>query len=126
MIRCAICTVDSSDGVLSCSVCGLVLEKQGLVTTTQSELAPAVATEPLEHKTHHGQLPERGIAIYVGDSNDPIIVSVQDKITLGRRKDLPIADLVDLTPFNAYKMGVSRTHAVLTYKDHRLYVHDVG
>ncbi|MCC7450253.1 MAG: FHA domain-containing protein [Anaerolineae bacterium] len=45
---------------------------------------------------------------------------------LGRRKDIAAPDLVDLGPHDAYKLGVSRNHAVLTYKDNRLYIQDTG
>jgi pSer/pThr/pTyr-binding forkhead associated (FHA) protein len=125
MIRCSTCMYDNPDGTISCSTCGLNLDKQGMFSTRQNLKLPAQNDKGF-HSAHVGQLPDRGIAVYVGTSAEPIIVSGHDKYTLGRRKDVPIPDLVDLTPYDAYRMGVSRNHAVLTYKDKNLYIHDVG
>ncbi len=81
---------------------------------------------PEAREAHVGKLPDRGIAIYVGATAEPLIIAVREPVTLGRLKDVPVPDLIDLTPYDAYRKGVSRRHAVLTYRDNQLYIHDVG
>jgi FHA domain len=125
MIKCASCTFENPEGSISCMICGLVLDKN----TTLSTRSIAVATPSVQADRHHAHLdkmPEKGVAIYVGESKEPLILAARDRLTLGRRKDMPAPDLVDLTAYDAYRKGVSRNHAVLTYKDNRLYIHDVG
>jgi pSer/pThr/pTyr-binding forkhead associated (FHA) protein len=116
---------DNPDGTISCSTCGLNLDKQGMIITRTGLQTPATADQGI-HRAHIGKLPERGVAIYVGQATEPIIVAGRERITLGRRRDVPVPELVDLTAYDAYRMGVSRNHAVLTYKDKNLYIHDVG
>lgn len=125
MIRCSICMTDNPEGAIVCTGCGRVLDEHHTLTTramTRSVPFP----EPARQSAHVGKLPSRGIAVYIGQSKEPVIVEVKERVMLGRRRDVPVPDLVDLTPYDAYRMGVSRNHAVLTFKGSRLYIHDVG
>ncbi len=125
MIKCSICTFENPEGSITCMTCGQVLDQNSTLATRS--LAMAASAEQAKHHTAHiGKLPDRGIAIYVGETKEPLMISSRERITLGRRKDMPSPDLIDLTPYDAYRKGVSRNHAVLTYKDNRLYIHDVG
>ncbi|MBC7810094.1 MAG: FHA domain-containing protein [Burkholderiales bacterium] len=57
----------------------------------------------------------------------PILVSPHEELIIGRRDphtgDAPV---IDLTPFAAYRMGVSRHHAALALHESRLDVRDLG
>lgn len=57
----------------------------------------------------------------------PILVSPHEELIIGRRDpttgDAPV---IDLTPFAAYRMGVSRHHAALGLHESRLDVRDLG
>ena len=81
---------------------------------------------PEARTAHIGKLPERGVAIYVEETIEPLIIVVRESVTLGRLKDVPAPGLIDLTSYDPYWKGVSRKHAVLTYRENRLYIHDVG
>jgi len=125
MIQCPTCHADNPDGTLLCNNCGRLITQ----TTTLSTQPFAVTGTPGEnghHSAHLGQLPERGVALYLGTATEPLIFTIKDRVVLGRRKDIASPDLIDLGPHDAYKMGVSRNHAVLTYKDARLYIQDTG
>jgi hypothetical protein len=89
-------------------------------------VVPEAREVPEAQEAHTGKLPERGIAIYVDGWEEPLIAVARDPLTLGRHTEMPSPDLIDLAPYDAYQMGVSRRHAVLTYKDNRLYISDVG
>jgi hypothetical protein len=125
VIHCTTCITEYADGSLGCLCCGLLLEKSSAVNT-RSSVYPTPSTEVGGHIVHVGKLPEQGVAIYVAESQEPLIVKLNDRLTLGRRKDVPVPDLVDLTPFDAYRLGVSRNHAGLVYKDSKIYLHDIG
>jgi hypothetical protein len=125
MTKCPVCKADNPEGAIVCAACGHILDKNHTLATVASlKLTPPV--EPAKQDAHVGKLPSRGVAVYPGLSKEPVIVEVKERVTLGRRREMPVPDLVDLTPFDAYRMGVSRNHAVLTFKGSRLYIHDVG
>ena len=125
MIKCPVCSHDNPDGSLACSSCGHILDRNTTLTT-RNMVMPGSKTEASAHEAHVGKLPPNGLAIYVGLSDEPMIMTAKERLTLGRRKDVALPDLIDLTAYNAYRMGVSRNHAVLTYKENRLYIHDIG
>jgi pSer/pThr/pTyr-binding forkhead associated (FHA) protein len=125
MIKCPVCSHENPDGELICSSCGHALDRNTTITTRNLSVSD-IKAEVSKHEAHLGKLPPNGLAIYVGQSNEPLIVTAKERLTLGRRRDVALPDLIDLTAYNAYRMGVSRNHAVLTYKDKRLYIHDVG
>jgi hypothetical protein len=116
---------DNPEGAIVCASCGHTLDEHRTLTTRNMAMS-APLVEPAKQTAHVGKLSNRGIAIYPGPSKEPVIVEVKERVLLGRRRDVPVPDLVDLTPYDAYRMGVSRSHAVLTFKGSRLYIHDVG
>jgi hypothetical protein len=126
MIRCSTCIQQSTDGSLTCVRCGFVLEKPPKISNQTIVTQPGVDQPRGKHHHHLGKLPVHGVALYIGQSEEPLIVALNDRVTLGRRKDLQIPDLVDLTPYDAYRMGVSRTHAALIYRGNQIFIHDIG
>ena len=125
MIRCTTCLSETADGSLECLCCGLLLARQSM-TITRAVANRVVEVPPHGHIFHQGKLPQQGVAIYVGAVKEPIIVPIKERVTLGRQKDLPVPDLVDLTPYDAYRLGVSRNHAALVFKNGQIYLHDIG
>ncbi len=125
MIKCSVCMFENPEGAIACMTCGQPLDQNNTLTT-RSLLTETSSAVVHDHTSHIGKLPQKGIALYIGEAKEPLIIVVRDRLTLGRRKDVSVSDLVDLTPYDAYRKGVSRNHAVLTYKEERLYIHDVG
>jgi pSer/pThr/pTyr-binding forkhead associated (FHA) protein len=125
MIRCSFCATDNAEGTIVCIACGRILD-ENLTLTTRTLLKSVPSVEPAKQNAHIGKLPSRGVAVYAGQSKEPVIVEVKERVMLGRRRDMPVPELVDLAPYDAYRLGVSRNHAVLTFKGSRLYVHDAG
>jgi hypothetical protein len=67
------------------------------------------------------------IAIYVSDESEPLIVTACETLTFGRAiENSAQSSLIDLSPYDAYKYGLSRNHAALVKKQGQLYVHDCG
>jgi pSer/pThr/pTyr-binding forkhead associated (FHA) protein len=57
--------------------------------------------------------PTVGIAIYVLDQSHPIETRLEDEFVIGRITEPTEEKVVDLTPFNAYNLGVSRRHLMI-------------
>src|SRR5690606_28110502 len=66
------------------------------------------------------------LRIDIQDAN-PIIVEVRKDTIIGRSDNLTeyIPDL-DFTPYGAYRLGLSRRHAILRRADNRLEIMDLG
>ncbi len=125
MLKCSTCTRQNPDGSIACFTCGFVLDRP-IRITTRTIASPVSPEFTKRHSVHVGKLPERGAALYIGQVEEPLIVSFQDRVTLGRRKDLQSTELIDLTPYDAYRMGVSRAHAMLVYRGDQIFIHDIG
>lgn len=66
------------------------------------------------------------LRIDIQDAN-PLIVEVRKDIIIGRSDNITdyIPDL-DFTPYGAYRLGLSRRHAILRRSDNRLEIMDLG
>lgn len=67
------------------------------------------------------------LRVEVAGAHTPLMLVPHEETVLGRRD--PVGDYVpeiDLTPFGAYQMGVSRQHAVIRRDDERLYLIDLS
>jgi hypothetical protein len=129
MIGCAACfTQDAKDSIDTLNKtfnAGLL----SLPITTRNGIYPTITL--LKESPSSITLQKDQIAIYVGGGKDPIITTISEKITLGRIIENTIensmqSDLIDLSPYDAYKCGVSRSHVTLVKKNGQLYVHDCG
>jgi hypothetical protein len=125
MLWCATCLLENTNGSIGCNSCGIVINKQ-IGPPTRTMAYPARATTPLGHKVHLGKLSECGVAIYVGEAQEPLIAEVNDRMLIGRSPDAIHPGLIDLTKFEAYRFGVSRNHVALVRRNNELYLHDIG
>lgn len=84
-------------------------------------------TQPIiAHQAHSGVVPKGGIAIYVSQSLIPIIHTIVGHATLGRRYEGSDATMIDLMPYDAFRFGVSRVHAILQFESDQLMIVDSG
>lgn len=65
------------------------------------------------------------LRIHVRDANALIEVAFKQELVLGRQIDDTVPD-VDLTPYDAQNLGVSRRHAKLTRESATVMVQDLG
>lgn len=151
MATCAHCGSENIPGALYCDICGHSLptlsvwaQRSAPVPQEPAEPevteAPEVMEEPEETRSLEPEVPEfvefsfaefeeelpekqphlrlqltSGIIIDLGDRN---------RIVIGR-KDANQQPEVDLTPYGGIEQGVSRQHAVITFKDGRYYIEDL-
>ncbi|GAB4325423.1 MAG: hypothetical protein Kow00117_13160 [Phototrophicales bacterium] len=67
------------------------------------------------------------LRLEVQGATTPMLVTIGDDVVIGRRDPTMtmIPDL-DLTPYGAYQMGISRRHAILRVHNQRLELIDLG
>lgn len=98
---------------------------------SQEDIASAMASSTQETKERN---PKSGVfeknmilRIEIEGLSKPILVMPQNEAIIGRRDpSTGDAPAIDLTPFAAYRMGVSRHHAAIQLHERRLDVRDLG
>ena len=123
MVTCSYCQAENQDSSLICTNCKQPLES---ITLISRGLGGARTKIDSKHRLHLGKLPEAGVAIYVGKTEQPIIVTLTSKLILGRHREVREPDLLDFTPYDGYRLGMSRHHAVLFFKDGMLCIQDTA
>jgi pSer/pThr/pTyr-binding forkhead associated (FHA) protein len=84
---------------------------------------PSGGTKPPDSSSsgrtkHVGLLGPDSVALYVGNTPDPLIVQIGTQVILGRLSpDATQPPRLDLMPYGAYEKGVSRTHAAIRRTD---------
>jgi len=80
---------------------------------------PPERPQPPKRTRHVGMLGPNAVALYINNTDEPVIIQVPQQITLGRYMPTGSQAItmpqpqVDLTPYDAYNKGVSRIHATL-------------
>ncbi len=127
MIICPNCGHENKPGTIRCQACGASLTGGVPLSTRDlpSEELEAEVSEVAEVGT--ATFRHRLLRLVVVGATDPITVQMSGEIMLGRRDPATgeVPD-VDLTPFAAYRLGVSRRHAVIRLQGDHLEVMDVG
>src|SRR5258708_398716 len=117
MVTCPNCLYsENPEGALICEKCGNFLRPTLMKKPSTTVLAPAnVDFAPRVREKHIGKLGRADVAIYVGESDMPIIVPLVKDLLLGRFSpgSAEPQAYVDLSSYNAMDQGVSRKHVML-------------
>ncbi len=130
---CPVCGHDNTYGVLICVRCFTLLTTSVSDPEAPDTLATTIGNVPDELRAvrrvtrRFTPLVPNTIAIYVEESDTPLVIEVKDQILLGRYTvGGPSQPHVDLSPYGAYTKGVSRLHAVIRREAGSLFVEDLG
>lgn len=127
---CPSCKLRNKPGAILCTFCGAPL--QGVPQETRAtnrfdddHLNQAALTVP--RKFTDSLVPEDGLGIYL-ENTVPVTVVRGAEAILGRRAAPPGTGglIVDLTPFDAIQLGVSRRHAVIHREEDGYYITDLN
>jgi hypothetical protein len=121
---CPACHKENSGDASICAFCGSPLVS--LLPSRTTEPVPEVSI-PVKHPDHVLQLTKlyANIVVFtVLGQEQPILVKGSTKMILGRYSPGEVNPSVDLTPYNANLLGVSRQHAVITRTDNTYLLHD--
>ena len=83
-------------------------------------------SEQVEPQNLNGRTASYAIAFYLPNLNTPIVVQNTHEFIIGRY-DVSSGFVlgVDLAPYDAQKLGVSRQHAKIVYEDSFFYIQDL-
>ncbi len=136
--RCPYCGHPNRSGILYCDECGHSLVDRTAETLPPGEiyseitaplLRPIRTNERLAESTReYDHFYENArLLIQIRDADEPIALIPGARMTFGRHDVRnPHHVDIDLTPYNAFKMGVSRIHATLYREMDRLLLADAG
>ena len=108
---CSHCGTENLEGMIYCQSCGVALGPM------------ALSTRQLEDDDPHGGTDKLGaenvVILQMEAEEVPIIVQIRDEIILGRVNEQgDTTTFINLTPYEAENMGVSRRHARMV-RDHK-------
>jgi pSer/pThr/pTyr-binding forkhead associated (FHA) protein len=133
MIICPNCQHKELQGALFCSECGAqlvvidVLNTRTIKKTPSDLLEPKGVVPPVSNSFKMGKTSEPSISLHIVDSGQVVHLKDRNEFTLGRTVEgQPILPDVDLTPFDAFSLGVSRLHAALRIVNKDIVVTDLG
>ncbi len=121
-IICLRCTHKNEPGALKCTWCGAPFTSE-TTTVKVSDLPKRSEGAPLPRLKPVGE----GLSLFVAGEVRPLIVSVQEQVILGRHtKTERSPSVVDLTPYNAGLLGVSRKHAAISMSEGHYTLRDLN
>lgn len=129
MIICPNCHYKELDGALYCSECGAPLVN---LERVQTHLIGDVngQTQEFDDKKSSDDLVKTQsspLTLVILGSGQVLHLAGREDYSIGRSTEgQPILPDVDLAPYDAYTLGVSRLHAILQWIDQRLYIRDLG
>ncbi len=133
MILCPNCQHKELPGALFCSECGTqlvsldILNTRSIQKTPSEGLAPKIKIPEVAPKTPGAHGNEPSISLHIVDSGQVLHLAERAEFTLGRTiEGQPILPDIDLSPFEAFTLGVSRLHAALRIVNHEVVITDLG
>ena len=133
MIVCPSCKHEEIVGALFCSECGATLSflemspTETLVVETETFQDTSDQEQTASDPNHILPESDTHISIKVLKTGQTILLEDGEEFILGRvGGKQPILPDVDLTPYGAYKEGVSRLHALVKLADDRYTITDLG
>jgi len=133
MILCPNCQHKELPGALFCSECGTqlvsldILNTRSIQKTPSEALTPKVKIPEVAPKAPGSHGTEPSISLHIVDSGQVLHLAERAEFTLGRTiEGQPILPDIDLSPFEAFTLGVSRLHAALRIVNHEVVITDLG
>lgn len=121
VIICPTCGRENDIGPVMCKECGSLL--RGYTTTVPVD--PNIDERRVAPPRPPGLLSD-SVAFFIGGEAEPVVVSGEDKITLGRSVYNSTPPTVDLAPYRGYELGVSRHHAFINRSSEGYVIEDLG
>jgi FHA domain len=126
---CPVCKHKNELEAVVCGHCGATLEDPFLdpgaktKTTDMTALTPEQIRDWVMDRT---AVPDGGIAVYVEGASNPAYVDFEREFVVGRKVGTTSEGMLDLSPWGAYHLGLSRRHALVRRTEHGYEVLDLG
>lgn len=123
---CPSCKLRNRPGAILCAFCGATLsgplqETQQTDRLDETEYVPEAEIQPVNVSI----VPNVGLGIYL-ENTAPVTIMREDELILGRQAYGTGSLVIDLVPFGAIQMGVSRQHALIRRTDNGYEVIDLN
>ncbi len=119
MQRCSHCGAENIDGIIFCEKCGIALVPTPLITRKLGEGEITRATSELND--------ENVLILHVDSVESPIMLQLRKELILGRvSEQAENVTYLNLTPYGADDLGVSRRHARLLRDQKAVYLTDLN
>lgn len=110
---CPLCKSVNDAAVLYCVNCGIPLDaivtgSATMETIQRSARRKADKIDPKDIVLE--SVPETGLGIYIDRYDHPNLITRKSEFYLGRKTEISDVNLIDLNPFQAVEMGISRRH----------------
>ncbi|NOK63533.1 MAG: FHA domain-containing protein [Chloroflexi bacterium AL-W] len=129
---CQHCKSRQFDGTIFCSECGASMLLENRDETTTSFGQPDTNDVPIVHTivpvpTIDNGMLQPPFSLIVMNSGRCLQLTVEEDLLIGRKDEARgILPDIDLGRDGGYDAGVSRRHAILSYKDNGYYVEDLN
>lgn len=129
---CPVCKTKNELQAVVCEQCGSVLNDPSVEwghptkTTDMEALTPDQIKDWSFKEIVAPEIPESGIAIYIDGDSKPSLVDSRGEFILGRKAETTAGMVVDLAPFRAYSLGLSRRHVLIKRAEDGYEVMDLG
>ncbi len=122
---CPSCKLRNKPGAILCIFCGQPLKGTPQETRATDRLDEDDFVIPRPGKYTDSLVPESGLGIYL-ENTVPVTVIRDEEAILGRRAAGTGGLVIDLVPFDAIQMGVSRRHALIHREEDGYYITDLN
>ena len=95
-------------------------------TTDMEAPTPEKLRDWFLKESKEAAVPDSGIAFYIEGRSSPAYIDHEGEFVLGRKAGTTSEMLLDLAPFGAYSLGVSRRHVVIRRAANGYIVLDLG
>lgn len=121
---CVFCLHENDADAAECSQCHAPFQVITRTPIVPSEIADLIEVD--ETIRTYKRTASLGLALHVVSEKNPIIVPFTGRVILGRNLAEDEAQSIDLKPYRAHLLGVSRQHAVLTITDNECTLEDLN
>ena len=129
---CPVCTTANELDAIVCGHCGAALDDPSLdpehysKTTSMQAVTPEKIRKWALNEAPVVEAPDHGIAFHIEGYSRPAHIDSPGEFILGRRIDATSELLLDLSPFGAYSLGLSKRHAIIRRRGNGYEVMDLG
>jgi hypothetical protein len=129
---CPVCKTKNDPRSSHCEHCGAALDEsfsdadRRTKTSDMQALTPDMIREWLLENKKEAVAPASGIAFYVDGHSMPAYIDPEGEFVVGRKVDTSSELLLDLAPFAAYSLGVSRRHVIIRRTREGYEIQDLG
>jgi len=124
--KCPACHKENQLEAAFCAFCAAPLLTMLPARTTEPVPDVPLKIQPPEHIVQLTKLYSDIIVLVVLGQEQPILIKGGGKTTLGRYSPGEVIPSVDLTPYNANLLGISRQHATISRSESGYVLEDIG